>query len=81
MTSMDDVDRELTEYADLDGTEWGETASALLRLWQMRTLLSEEFLSALEKEIREWLEHVKENTTITEHEQTHTYKVKELEWM
>lgn len=72
---------ELSEYAELAGSEWGETANALLSLHQMRTLLSDNMIKALEYEIVAWLDNVKESAEIIEEVVTpSSYTVKSLEW-
>ena len=71
---------ELEKFADLEGSEWGETAHALINMWYGRTLLSKRLVSALEKEILTWLKDVKKNATIVEREETFTRKIKDLEW-
>lgn len=77
---MDKIIEELTAYAELDGTELGETFIALINLWNTRTYLSEKLVKALEKEIKANLADVKENAEIIETEETFTRKVSYLEW-
>lgn len=77
---MEHVVQELTKYAELEGSEWGDTACGLLHLWHMRTLLSEEFVVSLEKEIQSWFDEVKANATIEEFTETTTHTYKELIW-
>ncbi len=83
-TAKVDIDTavaELEKYAELEGTEWGETVWGMTRLWQIRTLLSDKLVAALEKEIQLWLKDVKENATIVEEViEPKPYTVKSLEW-
>lgn len=73
---------ELQQYAELDGSEWGETVFALLNMYQYRTLLSNELIKALKIELEFWLEDVKESTEIVEEVITPApYSVKTLEWL
>lgn len=78
-------DKTLTEfqqYAQLDGSEWGETATHLLHMYQIKTLLSNNMVKALKQEIEDWLENVKESAKIIEEVITPSpYSIKSLEWL
>ncbi|MGH2613543.1 MAG: hypothetical protein ACRDFB_10925 [Rhabdochlamydiaceae bacterium] len=71
---------DLEKYVELEGSEWGSTAAALIQLWHYRTLLSDAVVKALEKEISDWLIDVKNNATIVERKETITEVITELEW-
>lgn len=70
----------LVEYAECDGTEWGETILALANLWRYYDYLSEDLQKALDKEIADQLEYIKQNCRIVEEEETFTRTVKTIEW-
>lgn len=38
--SVDEAVEELCKYAELDGTEWGETVIAMRDLWRYRSYIS-----------------------------------------
>lgn len=81
--NIDDVIEELTEYANLEGSELGGLAGSLIEMYESyMDYVSDEFLKALEKEMRDQLDNFKENSAIVEEEitETITRKVKELVW-
>lgn len=81
MINIDKEILELTQYAELEGSEWGQTAWALMNMWQSRTLISSTLTKALAKEIKAWLKDVKKNATIVEEVvEPKPYTVKSLEW-
>lgn len=71
---------ELELYAEVDGTELGETCHALSEMGRNTSMLSEGFLEALNKEIEWHLENYQKNARIVEEEETITRKVAYLEW-
>jgi hypothetical protein len=81
MNDIKQIMSELSVYSEADGTEWGETANKLMDLWRTSSLLDEEFIMALEKEIRSFLvaaqglSHFEETVHTPE-----PYTVKELVW-
>ena len=70
----------LKDYADLDGTEWGEAMSLLEQLARYSEYLNPEFAKALEIEIADQLQYVVDNAHIVESTETYTRTVRELEW-
>jgi hypothetical protein len=80
--AMSKVVSELESYAELEGSEWGETVYTLTHMWQLRTLLSKKMVTALESEMKSWLKDVKKNTEIIEELiEPAPYTVKSLEWL
>jgi hypothetical protein len=72
---------ELQEYADLDGTEWGEAMEALCNLaCRGRGYLDEEFMSGVLEEIGKELTYVRDNAIIVDETETIIRTVKSLEW-
>ena len=68
---MDTYDKleELMEFANLDGTEWGEMLQSLHGLYQRRSIISKELAAAIDKEIssnHEWAVNNLEIVTETE---------------
>ncbi len=81
MNDIDTILLDLTEYAELDDSEWGETVIAMLNMWQARCLISPRLTKALEKELRDWHKDVKKNAEIVEEIiEPAPYTVKSLEW-
>ena len=70
----------LTEYADLDESEWGEVVTQLLQLHQSRSLFSNKFVIALEKELLNFHKDIGVGCTIVEREKTHKVMIRKLEW-
>jgi hypothetical protein len=72
---------ELLEYANLDGTEWGEAMEALCNVAQRgRGYLDDAFSALVLAEIDKELEYVRANTEIVEETETITRATKTLEW-
>jgi hypothetical protein len=69
----------LSEYAEYDGTEWGETVTALYDMYRMRPYLSDEFTSALEKEIDDQYQYAIENASLEVSEETKTITTKTID--
>ena len=86
MASIEQVDKvykieqELREYIELEGAELSEACYSLIRLSHYPDYISDEFYSALLKELEDQLSNFKENSRIVETEETITVKSKELEW-
>ena len=72
---------ELANYARLEGSEIGEACSILLSANGYQDYFSDEFNSAVEKELSEHLKTFRENSVISEREITYTEKVRELVWV
>lgn len=73
----------LQKYINLDGTELGEVGKYLFSLWESyRDYLSPEFVTALELELADQLNHFEQNCEIVEREFEikRVEKVKELVW-
>ena len=75
----DEEFNKLIEFAELDGTEWGEMILAIDALWGRRDYIDEKTKKALEKEITEQWKWAKENLTIVESVETITRPVRTLE--
>ena len=71
---------DLSDYAALDSTEWGEAMSLLVQLSRYSDYLDTDFSKALAKEIADNLQYVKDNAHIVESTETYSRTVKELEW-
>ncbi len=63
---MDDLITELEEYADLDGTEVGEYWAALVDIHRHSYAMNDTFVAALDAEIKEQVEFIRENFEIVE---------------
>tara|TARA_R110000868_G_scaffold159061_5_gene387527 strand:+ start:49 stop:333 length:285 start_codon:yes stop_codon:yes gene_type:complete len=74
--------RFLEEYAEMDGTEWGEACHMLCRLVGRFDMFSSDFQQTVFTELDEWVSYVKENVTIetTTETETVTREIKELHW-
>lgn len=72
---------QLEEYAELEGSEIGESCMYLISLYRRRDYLSNHFINAVELEIDYQLDNFKENCRVVERESTHKYIIKELEWI
>jgi hypothetical protein len=71
---------QLMQYADLDGTEWGEMCQAMQHLYgSYSDYIGEDLRDALEKNIAEQLKWAESEMEITEVDETFTRKVKVLE--
>lgn len=78
---MDELIEELSEYADLDGTEVGEYWAALVDMCRHSDAMGDTFSAALDAEIKEQIQFIKDNFEIVEEEtQSVTYKYKSLEY-
>lgn len=71
---------QLEEYAQLEGTEIGESCLLLTQLVSYEPYLSDEFVAALTKEMTSQLENFKENTTIVDDVEKIERPFKRLEW-
>ena len=72
---------ELTEYAELEGSELGDSCKLLIQVAYFHSYFTEEFQKSLELEIIAQLNHFKKNSRIVEKVLNPIiYKVKELEW-
>ena len=74
---LDEIAAELREYAQLEGTEFGDMASTLVEMYDCS--LGEEFRKAVEKEMCNVLEHFKKFYKIVETTETYTKTYRELE--
>jgi hypothetical protein len=70
---------QLIEFAELDGTEWGEMILEIDRLWQYRSHMGVGLTKALESEMRAQWKWAKNNLTIVETTETITRPVRTLE--
>lgn len=70
----------LGEFAELDGTEWGEMIGALCAMAGRIDLLSYEMADVLMKEIAENAEYVRQHAKIVETTETYTRTVRDIEW-
>jgi hypothetical protein len=69
----------LIEYAELDGTEWGEKINALLAVHAMRNTLEDALVRELEKELEEEHDAIVDQYEIITTTTTHTTTSKSLE--
>lgn len=69
----------LLEYAEYDGTEWGETMAALDNMYRMRSYVSDEFTVSLEKEIDDQYQYAIENASLEVSEETKTITTKTID--
>lgn len=74
---LENIVKELREYAELEGTEFGEMTYALVNLWGCQ--LTEEFEESVEKEMCNVLEHYEANYKIVEKTETYIETYKTLE--
>ncbi len=74
------VVNELRGYAELEGTELGETCRELITLAEYSSSLSSEFLISLKRELERYLDFFKEHCEIVTKTVTVTDEIKELEW-
>lgn len=74
------ITEDLLKYAELDGTEWGETLQILCNLASYRDYISEELAAALDKEMSDQLQYAKSHCRIVEVPHTYTRTSQELEW-
>lgn len=80
MESITEEEKEkLLEFAELEGCETGEAIQVLLPLHNYRGYLADDFILALEIELKRLLNEFKEHYIIVEDEVTLTHKFKELE--
>jgi hypothetical protein len=81
--NIEETIKELQKYSELDGTEWGESVERLVTLWYSRSMFSDYFCNAIEREIMEYLSNAQESADIVETEVTEpafTHTVRELVW-
>jgi len=76
-----EMNNELNEYIELEGTELGEVCSYLVSISHYWDYLSEEFQKCLESEIKSQLDYFKNNTKIVQEIITHKSVSKKLEWI
>ena len=82
LDSMQEVCRKLTEYAKLEGSEVGETCTALLSLWNhYRDYLTPSCSIMIEREIRRQLKDFMRKSKIVTKSETRTESWQELEWL
>lgn len=80
MTSMSKEDyARVLEFAELDGTEWGEMILEIDRLWSYRSHMSTSLTKELEAEMRRQWKWAKNNLTIVESVETFSRPVRTLE--
>ena len=80
MTSMSKEDyAKLIEFAELDGSEWGEMILEIDRLWSYRSHMSVGLTKAMESEMRAQWKWAKNNLTIVSETETITRPVRRLE--
>ena len=81
---MKEIIEELREYAELEGSELGDSCEMLILIYQSYSeCFSDEFLCAMEKEIRFQLQYFKDNSKIIEITEVSPQKEwisKDLEW-
>ena len=70
----------LREYAELDGTEWGEMIGSLCILAGRVDLLSDELAAVLAKEIADNAEYVRQHAKIITVTETFTRTTADIEW-
>lgn len=59
---------ELEDYAEMCNDEFGEYCSVLVAVAYRQDFASDKFLKVLQKEIRDTLNYIKQNTTIVKHQ-------------
>jgi hypothetical protein len=72
---------ELLTYSTLCNDEFGETCNALAHMSLYANYLTDDFVKALEAEIKRVLEHFRENAKIVEKEETTRHIITTLEWI
>ena len=72
--------QDLIMYADLEGCELGDACRAVISAYSMMEYLSEEFQTAIIKEIDSLHRMFTTEAIIVEEEATRTIKYKRLEW-
>lgn len=70
----------LGEFAELDGTEWGEMVGALCIMAGRIDMLSDEMADMLMKEIADNAEYVRAHAKIVETTETYTRTTRDIEW-
>lgn len=70
----------LEKYASLEGAEIGETCLSLIYLVRCISYVSEDFYTALLKEIKIQLKNFKDNSRIVENEKIVRSRTKSIEW-
>jgi len=71
---------ELLEYAELDGTEWGEAMESLCAVKRHEGAYGSRFVFLVDAEIATQLKYAKTHSTIVTNVKTVSYPVKTLEW-
>lgn len=69
---------ELKEYAEYEGTEWGEMIMALAQVMSYADYVSQEFQDVLFKEVAAQHEWAKEELVIVETDETFIRKVRSV---
>lgn len=75
-----EIQKELEEYANWEGTELGEMTSALISLSHYPDYMTEDLWKVVYRELEYTLKMFQQQTRWVEKETTYTRKVKELEW-
>lgn len=71
--------KDLQEYAELDGTEWGEAMTLVCQLYGYEGYINDKLFKQLEKEIKSQLAAISQQFIIVEDTETITRKFKRLE--
>jgi len=71
---------ELKEYAELEGSELGESINSLLSMYNDEDYIGKEFFKHLKVELKRQLNYFRNNSEIVEREYTFINKCKELNW-
>ena len=75
------VQRDLAEYASVEGSEIGELCNTLDLLFGYRSyFISKNMERVLRQEIKAQLKNFRDHARIVEREQTYTHTIRELEW-
>ena len=77
---IETIKEELSEYADMEGTEVGEICRLLISVLDYESYVSQAFYESVVKEAREQLENFKENSIIKEEEVVRVQSIKYVEW-
>jgi len=80
LEELRDIAQQLSEYADLEGSELGEVCAGLIQLTYYTSYLDNEFVKALRKEVEDNLTSFKEGSKIVTEEVTRTATETTLEW-
>jgi hypothetical protein len=71
--------KDLQEYAELDGTEWGEAMTLLCQLQRYEGYINDKLFKQVQKEIKSQLAAISQQFIIVEDTETFTRKFKRLE--